>query len=225
MATEKTFMSDGIFPDAQRAITILETQLKYIFESDGDDQSLNVTVDTFSDQIPSRAKFVPGVRTMSGSIKMQPAKAMPEIGTTFVDTDGRGWFVVSVGRAVDANGLKTASLGAQETICPLVTSPYSAAGLTGSGGWKSGVAITPVTATVNSVAGAVTWELSGGPAGVVINASTGAITGTPTEDGAFAMHIKATGKSTLGSKDPDTGVLNDVTGERIFSITVAAAGE
>lgn len=62
--------------------------------------------------------------------------------------------------------------------------------------WTSGVAITPVDAETGiwsptPDAGAV-YTLGRGPAGVVINASSGSITGTPTETGTFSIRVCVT---------------------------------
>jgi type II secretory pathway component GspD/PulD (secretin) len=79
-----------------------------------------------------------------------------------------------------------------------------------------GVLNTPYSATLQSAGGTgtVTWSISAGslPSGLVLNASTGAITGTPTAAGTSAITVNAT-----DSSNPPVSVAN------VLSITINTA--
>lgn len=53
-------------------------------------------------------------------------------------------------------------------------------------------AMTPVTFTKTGGTGAIAWSISGQPTGMIINASTGQVSGTPTQTGSFTATITAT---------------------------------
>ena len=83
---------------------------------------------------------------------------------------------------------------------------------------KQDHAITAIQVSVSGGSGTYRYSISGAPSGISINSSTGRITGTPTESGAFTIgvHVQETpGGGAGGSAAP-------ITGSRSFTMTVNA---
>lgn len=87
---------------------------------------------------------------------------------------------------------------------------------TGTPAWTNGVAISPVVCGAAGGAGTLVFSIAGDkkvagvlPTGVTINASTGSISGTPTQTGTFRFKVRAT--DTNGSFDDSRTIMATVT--------------
>jgi len=118
-----------------------------------------------------------------------------------------GSFTVAV-TATDANGCAVSRSYPLTISCPTITlSPGTLPGATAATAYSQ-----TVTASSALVGGSYSYSLTGSlPAGLSLNATTGEISGTPTEVGTFNVTIRAT-------HDP-TGC----TGDQAYSLVVACA--
>lgn len=108
--------------------------------------------------------------------------------------------VVTVNDSVGASATRTYAM----TINPPITITGPASLPNG----QQGVAYASTTVTSTGGTGAISWGASGLPAGMSINAGTGAIGGTPTVVGSFTVNVTAT--DAIGA-----------TGTRSYTITVS----
>ncbi|MCY3681208.1 MAG: putative Ig domain-containing protein [Gemmatimonadetes bacterium] len=83
---------------------------------------------------------------------------------------------------------------------------------------KQDHAITAIQVSVSGGSGTYRYSISGAPSGISIDSSTGRITGTPTESGAFTIgvHVQETPGGGAG------GTAAPITGSRSFTMTVNA---
>lgn len=222
MSVERTFISDGKMPFVRSFITVLETETTYLFEGVSRPRGGNLTVNNGPDGTPHSASYVLGVGSLSGTFTFEYCGTMPERWHTFV-FDGKGYAITELSDAIGTDGSMKTTVTAHELINPLVTFPAVAADLPTMVKDTALAGDNLITCTANSGAGTVAWSLLNGPAGIVIDPSTGAITGTPTVAGAYQLEIIATGDSILNAIDPSTGSLTDAVGYRRYALTVAAS--
>lgn len=83
---------------------------------------------------------------------------------------------------------------------------------------KQDHAITAIQVSVSGGSGTYRYSISGAPSGIEINSSTGRITGTPTESGAFTIGVQV--QETPGGGAG--GAAAPITGSRSFTMTVNA---
>jgi hypothetical protein len=100
----------------------------------------------------------------------------------------------TVGVAVTDSSTPTAATTA--TTFTVTVNPAKLAIATGS--LPSGAVKQPYSATVTATGGTgpYAWSASGLPAGLTINGSTGAVSGTPTKAGTYTVKVKVTDGST-----------------------------
>lgn len=220
-APERTFISDGKMPFGKTYITILETEKTYLFEGASLGRGGNLSVINGPDGTPHGASYVLGAGNISGTFTFEYGGTMPERWHTFV-FDGKGYAITDLSTAIATDGSTKVTVTAHELINPLVTFPAVAADLPTMVKDTALAGANLITCTANSGAGTVTWSLLNGPAGISIDPSTGAITGTPTVAGSYQLEIIATGDSILNAIDPSTGSLSDAVGYRRYALTVAA---
>lgn len=222
MSVERTFITDGKMPFGKTYITILETEKTYLLEGATLGRGGNLAILNGPDGTPKSASYTLGAGNLSGTFTFEYGGTMPERWHTFV-FDGKGYAITELSTAISTDGSTKVTVTAHELINPLVTFPAVAADLPTMVKDTALSGDNLITCTVNSGAGTVAWSLLNAPAGIVIDPSTGAITGTPTVAGTYQLEIIATGDSILNAIDPSTNTLADAVGYRRYSLTVAAS--
>jgi hypothetical protein len=124
-------------------------------------------------------------------------------------------FSVTVTDSVGASANRTYSM----TINPAITITGPASLPNG----QQGVAYPTQTLTSTGGTGAITWSQAGLPAGLSLNAATGAITGTPTAVGSFTVNVTAT--DTVGATATTSYSFNvSVVPFNVTSVTLGNGG-
>lgn len=209
-----SFSQDGNLPHGSiDDITIIETNESYTVESFQRSEGSTVIERMHNDGVGAASKAVPTFTTANMTVQLDSASTPLKVNDTF-EYANSGWYVSENGRTFSINESYLQTATVRKCQNPLITNPGTVAETT--------LALTQSTAITAIACSAVgpesgltyTWSLTGAPAGLSINSSTGEITGTPTtvSTGTFTINCATTTSDGYARS-----------GQRSVSYTVAAA--
>lgn len=211
---------DGSLPVGSFDITVLETSQPFVLDNFTRTPASKKLVSLSARGLPAKQRNVPGQIAFSADCQVPDESiAGPRINHTFaVDADRDGniepyQFDSDAGDAYTQDGETKMKVSGFAMVTPLMYdsattaafAPASAASTVAIAGYTL-AAYLPRDVTKG------TYSASGLPTGIVINASTGAITGTPTTPNTYNFTIKLTGTRTVKTGTGGTSVTETVTG-------------
>lgn len=205
-----TFPSDGNLPSGSIDITIQEipTELFTANNFNWSQGSTSSLTRLHADGTPKASSEIPGFIDGACDIQLPEADTEePQINHTFIH-GGNGYYLTSRGRTYETAGEHKFSANVRRCVNPLI-SYVAAQALTQNS------AMTAIDLTVTGPESGLTYAYTAAdlPAGVVIAAGTGQITGTPTAVETTTATVYASATNAAG---------NTVKGLRQIAFTVTA---